>query len=157
MHTRFTMKQSETCLCLVSLWLCAKIHSEECVSVVLLFTRYFLFSRSSNFGDGLWSFKSPAGVSKCFKVEGRHGKVGSCDNQDCLSRADCDVQTSRRHTVKSRSRRNSSSRQLVLFLCHGLVPRKVVKFNPGLSQPLSKVFLSMAVIKSRGTGFHRAT
>ena len=46
MHTRFTMKQSETCLCLVSLWLCGKIHSEECVSVVLLFTRYCLLAIS---------------------------------------------------------------------------------------------------------------
>ena len=40
------MKQSETCLCLVSLWLCGKIHSEECVSVVLLFTRYCLLAIS---------------------------------------------------------------------------------------------------------------
>ena len=80
------------------------------------------------------------------------GKVGSCDNQDCLSQADCYVQSSWRHTVQSSSRRNSSSRQLVLFLRHGPVPRKVVKFNAGLSQILSKVFLSMAVIKSREPG-----
>ena len=41
---------------------------------------------------------------------------------------------------------------LFSFLRHGPVPRKVVKFNAGLSQILSKIFLSMAVIKSWGPG-----
>ena len=98
-------------------------------------------------------FQIPSGGFKnVLKERADSGKVGSCDNQDCLSQADCYVQSSQQHTVQSRSRRNSSSRQLVLFLCHGLVPRKVVKFNPGLSQILSKVFLSRAIIKSQRPG-----
>ena len=98
-------------------------------------------------------FQIPSGGFKnVLKERVDSGKVGSCDNQDCLSRADCDVQSSQQHTVQSSSRQNSSSRQLVLFLRHGPVPRKVVKFNAGLSQILSKVFLSMAVIKSQRPG-----
>ena len=41
-----------------------------------------------------------SGVSKCFEVGTNSGKAGGCDNQDCLSRADCYDQYSRRHTVK---------------------------------------------------------
>ena len=41
-----------------------------------------------------------SGVSKCFDVGANSGKAGGCDNQDCLSRANCYDQCSRRYTVE---------------------------------------------------------
>ena len=41
-----------------------------------------------------------SGVSKYFKVGVNSGKAGGCDNRDCLSRANCYDQHSRRHTVE---------------------------------------------------------
>ena len=41
-----------------------------------------------------------SGVSKCFEVGTNSGKLGGCDNRDCLSRANCYDQRSRRYTVE---------------------------------------------------------
>ena len=39
------------------------------------------------------------GFQNVLKYSADSGKAGGCDNRDCLSRADCYDQSSRRHTV----------------------------------------------------------